>query len=72
MLLPSRIYIARGYWHFGDFYIFLPNMGKDYETLTILSMGSLLVLSQIMVNPPWLLNYVHKKVRWQPEIKVLA
>ena len=30
MLLPGRIYIALGPWHFGDFRnIFLPNIGED-------------------------------------------
>ena len=30
MLLPDRIYIALGHWHFGDFRnIFLPNIGED-------------------------------------------
>ena len=32
MLLPGRIYIALGPWHFGDFRnIFLPNVGEDHE-----------------------------------------
>ena len=32
MLLPGRIYIALGSWHFGDFRnIFLPNIGKDLK-----------------------------------------
>ena len=30
MLLPGRIYIALGPWHFGDFRkFFLPNIGED-------------------------------------------
>ena len=30
MLLPGRIYLALGPWHFGDFRnIFLPNIGED-------------------------------------------
>ena len=30
MLLPGRIYIALGSWHFGDFRnIFLPNVGEE-------------------------------------------
>ena len=32
MLLPGRIYIALGPWHFGDFRnIFLPNAGKGQK-----------------------------------------
>ena len=32
MLLPGRIYIALGSWHFGDFRnIFLPNVGEDHK-----------------------------------------
>ena len=32
MLLPGRIYIALGPWHFGDFRnIFLPNIGEDQK-----------------------------------------
>ena len=52
MLLPGRIYIARGPWHFGDFRnIFLPNIGEDQTNLTISARGPLLVLRHIMVNP---------------------
>ena len=36
MLLPGRIYIALGPWHFGDFRnIFLPNRGEDQKSRTI-------------------------------------
>ena len=32
MLLPARIYVALGPWHFGDFRnIFLPNVGEDHK-----------------------------------------
>ena len=32
MLLPIRISIALGPWHFGDFRnIFLPNLGEDHK-----------------------------------------
>ena len=32
MLLPSRIYIAQGPWHLGDFCnIFLPNINEDQK-----------------------------------------
>ena len=32
MLLPARIYIALGPWHFADFCnIFLPNIGEDQK-----------------------------------------
>ena len=32
MLLPGRIYIALGPWHFEDFRnIFLPNIGEDQK-----------------------------------------
>ena len=33
MLLPGRIYIALGPWHFGDFRsIFLGNIGEDQKS----------------------------------------
>ena len=36
MLFPSRIYIARKPWHFGDFCnIFLPNISEDQKNPTI-------------------------------------
>ena len=39
-LLPGRIYIALGPWHFGDFRnIFLPNLGEDQKSLTISAWG---------------------------------
>ena len=40
MLLPGRIYIALGPWHFGDFRnIFLPNTGEDQKKSYDLSAG---------------------------------
>ena len=40
MLLPGRIYIALGPWHFGDFRsIFLPNIGEDQKNFTISARG---------------------------------
>ena len=40
MLLPGRIYIALGPWHFGDFRnIFLPNIGEDKKNLAISARG---------------------------------
>ena len=40
MLLPGRIYIAQGPWHFGDFRnIFLPNIGEDQQKSYDLSAG---------------------------------
>ena len=52
MLLPGRIYIALGPWHFGDFRnIFLPNIGENQKiSLTISARGPSLVLRHIMVN----------------------
>ena len=42
MLLPGRIYIALGPWHFGNFrYIFLPNTGEDQKKLYDFSVGPL-------------------------------
>ena len=42
MLLPSRIYIARGPWHLRDFRnIFLPNVGEDQKKSRHLSKGPL-------------------------------
>ena len=38
MLFPSRIYIARGRWHFGDFRnILLPNIGEEQKEFYYLS-----------------------------------
>ena len=42
MLLPGRIYIALGPWHFGDFRnIFLPNIGEDQKKYYDFSSGPL-------------------------------
>ena len=42
MLLPGRIYIALGPWHFGDFCsISLPNIEKDQRKSYDLSVGPL-------------------------------
>ena len=42
MLLPGRIYIALGPWHFGAFgNIFLPNIGEDQKKSYDFSSGSL-------------------------------
>ena len=42
MLLPGRIYIAFGPWHFGDFRnIFLPNIGEDQKKSYDFSSGPL-------------------------------
>ena len=42
MLLPGRIYIALGPWHFGDFRnIFLPNIGEDHKKSYDFSAGPL-------------------------------
>ena len=43
MLLPGRIYIALGPWHFGDFRnVFLPNISEDQKkNLTIPARGPL-------------------------------
>ena len=42
MLLPSRIYIALGPWHFEDFCkIFLPNIGEDQKTTYDFNSGTL-------------------------------
>ena len=35
MLLPSRIYIARGPWHLGDFWkLFESNIGEDQKKVS--------------------------------------
>ena len=40
MLFPGRIYIALGFWHFGDFRnIFLPNVGEDQKKSYDISAG---------------------------------
>ena len=42
MLLPGRIYIALGPWHFGDFRnILLPDVGEDHKKSYDLSAGPL-------------------------------
>ena len=42
MLLPGRIYIALGPWHFGDFRnIFLPDIGEDQKKSCDLTAGPL-------------------------------
>ena len=42
MLLPRRIYIALGPWHFGDFRnIILPNIGEDQKKSYNFSVGLL-------------------------------
>ena len=53
MLLPGRIHIALGLWHFGDFRnIFLPSIGEDQKKgLAISARGPQLVLRHVMVNP---------------------
>ena len=41
MLLPGRIFIARGPWHFEDFRnIFLPNIGEDQNKLLPFKRGT--------------------------------
>ena len=52
MLLPGRICIALGPWHFGDFRnIFLPNIGENQKKSYELSAGPQKVMRHIMVNP---------------------
>ena len=42
MLLPGRIYIVLGPWHFEDFRnIFLPNIGEDQKKAYYFSSGPL-------------------------------
>ena len=42
MLLPGRIYIALGPWHWGDFCnVFLPNIGEDQRKSYDFSLGPL-------------------------------
>ena len=41
MLLPSRVHIVRGPWHFGDFRnILLPNIGKDQKKVFPIEPGA--------------------------------
>ena len=64
MLLPGQIYIALGPWHFGGFRnIFLPNVG-ELKTIKSLTWYRA-ILWEIR---PWLMHYVHKKARCDPEI----
>ena len=67
MLFPGRIYIARGPWHLRDFCnIFLPNLSEDQKMSYYLSAGPWhCAIWQIR---RWLLHYVHKKFRWEPEV----
>ena len=46
-------------WDFRN--IFLPNTGEDQEKSHHLSAGPLALCH--MLNPSWLLHFVHKKVR---------
>ena len=63
MLLPGRIYIALGPWHFGDFRnIFLPNIVEDQNNLTISDRGPKLALRHIMVNPSLINAFRSQKV----------
>ena len=70
MLLPGRIYIALGPWHFGDFRnIFLPNVGEDHKKSQDLSVGPLAGTAPYCGKfRPWLMHYVYKKTRCDPEI----
>ena len=67
MLFSSRIYLARGPWHLGNFCnIFLPNISEDQKKSYHLSAGPWrCVIWQIR---RWLLHYVHKKFRWGPKV----
>ena len=57
MLLPGRIYIALGPWHFGDFRnIFLPNVGEDHKKSNDLSAGPLAGTAPYIVVNPGLVN----------------
>ena len=69
MLLPGRIYIALGPWHFGDFRnVFLPNINEDQKNLTISALGLKLVLRHIMVNPAMINALRSQKGRCESEI----
>ena len=67
MLFPGRIYITRGPWHLGNFCnIFQPKINEDQKKSYHLKAGPWhLAIWQIRC---WLLHYVHKKLRWWPEI----
>ena len=75
MLLPGRIYIELGPWHFGIFGIFSSQI--QVKTKKILSFehgapGTVCVKTvKQMLNPAWFLHYAHKKVRWGHQLATL-
>ena len=64
---PGRIYIELGPWHFGIFAIFSCQIQvKTKKNLTVWARGPW--HCSICQIRPWLLHYVHKKVRWVPQL----
>ena len=60
---PGRIYIAWSLWYFGDFRnIFLPNIVKDKMNVLPFEHTAPGTVPYSKIRP-WLLHYVHKKVR---------
>ena len=70
MLLPGRIYIEPGPWHFGDFCkIFLSSIGEDQKKFLRFERRALSWYCDILWSiRPWLMHYVHKKATWGSEI----
>ena len=67
MSFPGRIYFARSPWHVKNFCnIFLPNISENQKKSYYLSEGPW--HCPIWKIQRWLLHYVHKKLRWGPEV----
>ena len=65
-VILGPVYIAPGPWYFRDFSnIFLPNKGEDKKKSYDLRAGPWHCV--IWWIRPWLVHYVHKRVRWGPE-----
>ena len=69
MLLPGRIYIALGPWHFGDICnIFLPNTGEDQKKSQFQLEAPSWYWIVLWWIRPWLMHYVYENSRCWPKI----
>ena len=67
MLFPCRIYFARGLWNLGEFGDIFPlNISEDQNKSYYLSVRPW--HCTIWEIQRWLVHYVHKKFRWEPEV----
>ena len=61
MLLPSRIYIARGPWHFEDFLnILLPNIGEDQKNVLAFELGAPGTVPYGKAGPPFWMTFIKR------------